>query len=290
VAANRRLLAGAVHDAGRDADAVLGLARRQALSYFAAAGHRTRAMVLAMDERWDESAAHWREALASTVSTGDTEGLMLTIRRAASAAAWCERHELADELWGLAVPGRGRSVMPSPLAEMEAALAERSRALPPAGPDEAFRRATALLAPPPPAGSAGPSGPGAGAGAGAGAGDGADGAEDGGDPGRRPGRIVAFGTCEIDVGRHELRRAGDVVPVEPQVFDVLLTLADRGGQLVTKHELLDEVWGDRFVSESALTSRIRAARRAVGDDGRAQRIIRTVHGLGYRFVPAVTDR
>ena len=51
-----------------------------------------------------------------------------------------------------------------------------------------------------------------------------------------------------------------------------------------KHELLDEVWGDRFVSESALTSRIKAARRAVGDDGAAQRVIRTSFGRGYQFV------
>ena len=58
--------------------------------------------------------------------------------------------------------------------------------------------------------------------------------------------------------------------------------------MVPKEELLDEIWGDRFVSESTLTSRIKAARRAVGDDGRAQRIIGTVHGVGYRFVAEVT--
>jgi DNA-binding winged helix-turn-helix (wHTH) protein/tetratricopeptide (TPR) repeat protein len=100
---------------------------------------------------------------------------------------------------------------------------------------------------------------------------------------------VAFADCELDVGRHELRRAGQVVALEPQVFDVLAYLARNGDRLVTKNELLDEIWGDRFVSESALTSRIKSARRAVGDTGRDQRIIRTIHGRGYRFVATVED-
>jgi DNA-binding winged helix-turn-helix (wHTH) protein len=102
--------------------------------------------------------------------------------------------------------------------------------------------------------------------------------------------VLVFGACELDLGRHEVRRDGAVVPVEPQVFDVLVTLAERTGQLVTKHQLLDEVWGDRFVSDSAVTSRIRAARQAVGDDGKAQQVIRTVHGRGYLFVPPVDTR
>jgi pimeloyl-ACP methyl ester carboxylesterase/DNA-binding winged helix-turn-helix (wHTH) protein len=97
-----------------------------------------------------------------------------------------------------------------------------------------------------------------------------------------------FEDCELDTGTFELRRAGEPVKLEPQVFDVLVHLVRHRDRLVTKAELLDEVWGDRFVSESALTSRLRAARRAVGDDGRSQRCIRTVHGRGYRFV-APTD-
>jgi len=100
---------------------------------------------------------------------------------------------------------------------------------------------------------------------------------------------VAFSDCELDIGRHELRRAGQVVAIEPQVFDVLVYLARNGDRLVTKNELLDEIWGDRFVSESALTSRIKSARRAVGDTGRDQRIIRTIYGRGYRFVAVVED-
>jgi pimeloyl-ACP methyl ester carboxylesterase/DNA-binding winged helix-turn-helix (wHTH) protein len=93
-----------------------------------------------------------------------------------------------------------------------------------------------------------------------------------------------FEGCELDLGRYEVRRDGDVVAVEPQVFDVLVHLVRHRDRVVSKEELLDEVWGDRFVSESALTSRIKAARRAIGDDGTVQRVIRTVHGRGYRFV------
>ena len=100
--------------------------------------------------------------------------------------------------------------------------------------------------------------------------------------------IVAFGDVEIDVDKFEIRRGGDVVSVEPQVFDVVRVLVGRPGDLVTKEELLDEVWGTRFVSESSLTSRIKDARRALGDDGRTQRVIATVHGRGYRFVAQAT--
>ena len=96
-----------------------------------------------------------------------------------------------------------------------------------------------------------------------------------------------FGDCVLDITAFELKRAGEVVSVEPQVFDVLRYLVERPGELVSKEQLLDEVWGDRFVSESALTSRIRSARRAVGDDGQRQDVIRTVHGRGYRFVAEV---
>ncbi len=96
--------------------------------------------------------------------------------------------------------------------------------------------------------------------------------------------IYAFSGTRIDVDRFEIRRDGEVVAVEPQVFDVLVYLLERRDRVVTKEELLDELWGDRFVSESTLTSRIAAARNAVGDDGRRQEVIRTAHRRGYRFV------
>jgi DNA-binding winged helix-turn-helix (wHTH) protein/predicted ATPase len=101
--------------------------------------------------------------------------------------------------------------------------------------------------------------------------------------------IHAFDGYELDLARYELRHDGGVVPVEPQVFDVLAYLVAHRDRLVTKEELLDNVWGDRFVSESALTSRIKAARRAIGDDGSRQHLIRTAHGRGYRFVGTLTS-
>ena len=102
--------------------------------------------------------------------------------------------------------------------------------------------------------------------------------------------IYVFGECELDLGQFELRRAGAVQPVEPQVFDVLALLVRERGRVVSKEELLDKVWGSRFVGDSALTSRVKAARRAIGDDGRGQRMIRTVHGRGYQFVGDVSER
>ena len=75
----------------------------------------------------------------------------------------------------------------------------------------------------------------------------------------------------------------------PKALDLLFLLVSRPSELVTKEEILDSVWGDRFVSGSALTSRIKAARHAVGDDGSAQRVIRTVHGRGYQFVAKVEE-
>jgi DNA-binding winged helix-turn-helix (wHTH) protein/tetratricopeptide (TPR) repeat protein len=97
-----------------------------------------------------------------------------------------------------------------------------------------------------------------------------------------------FDECVLDASRQELWRDGELVRVEPQVLAVLEYLVTHHDRVVTKIELLDEVWGDRFVSESALTSRIKLARRACGDSGSEQRILRTVHSRGYRFVAQVT--
>ncbi|MEU5877005.1 winged helix-turn-helix domain-containing protein [Spirillospora sp. NPDC047279] len=91
----------------------------------------------------------------------------------------------------------------------------------------------------------------------------------------------------LDETTFELLRDGRPVPMEPQVFDVLVHLVRHRDRVVPKEELLDQVWGDRFVSESALTSRIKHVRRALGDDGRGQRFVRTVHGRGYRFTAEV---
>jgi TolB-like protein len=100
---------------------------------------------------------------------------------------------------------------------------------------------------------------------------------------------VRFGSCELDLDRFELHRDGEPVPIEPQAMRILVELLDHRDRVVTKNELLDSVWGDRFVSESALTTQIKALRRAVGDTGRDQQVIRTVHGRGYMFVAPVDE-
>lgn len=99
--------------------------------------------------------------------------------------------------------------------------------------------------------------------------------------------IYSFEDFELDTRRFELRRNGQNIPLERQVFDVLAYLVEHNDRLVSKEELLDKVWGDRFVGEAALNSRVMAARKAIGDSGREQRLIKTVHGRGYRFVAPV---
>src|SRR5215210_7105104 len=78
--------------------------------------------------------------------------------------------------------------------------------------------------------------------------------------------------------------------MEPQAFDVLVYLVSHRDRVVPKDELMDAIWGGRFVTETAVTSRIKQARKAVGDDGQAQKVIRTVHGRGYRFVAVTVER
>ena len=99
--------------------------------------------------------------------------------------------------------------------------------------------------------------------------------------------IIRFGEFDIDLARVRITASGRPVEVQPQVFSVIEYLIGHRDRVVTKEELLDEVWGDRFVGESTLTSRIKSARRALGDDGTSQRVIRTVHGRGYQFVADV---
>ena len=104
-----------------------------------------------------------------------------------------------------------------------------------------------------------------------------------------PAQVIRFGDFELDTALFELRQSGERIPLEPQVFDLLLFLARNAQRTVTKEEIFAEIWGDRIVSDAALSSQIKAARRAVGDDGAAQHTIATVHGRGFRFVAAVED-
>ncbi|MEO1107670.1 MAG: winged helix-turn-helix domain-containing protein [Pseudomonadota bacterium] len=97
-----------------------------------------------------------------------------------------------------------------------------------------------------------------------------------------------FADCVLDVDRHVLTRQGEAVPVEPQVFDLLKLLAEHPGKLVARDEIIERVWNGRFVSESTISARVAAARRAVGDDGKAQRIIRTIVRRGLQLAADVT--
>jgi TolB-like protein/DNA-binding winged helix-turn-helix (wHTH) protein len=90
-----------------------------------------------------------------------------------------------------------------------------------------------------------------------------------------------FGDHVLDIERRELRRGAERVALEPQVFDLLVYLVRNRGRVVSKDDLIDSVWGGRIVSDSALTTRLNAARKAVGDSGAAQRIIRTVQRKGF---------
>lgn len=85
---------------------------------------------------------------------------------------------------------------------------------------------------------------------------------------------------ELDLQRYELRYAGKLVRLEPQVFNVLVYLVQHRDRVVSKEELLEQLWPGRFVGESVLTSRLMAARKAVGDSGQQQRIIQTLRRVG----------
>ncbi len=98
-----------------------------------------------------------------------------------------------------------------------------------------------------------------------------------------------FGNCTLDPGKRELRRDGEAVHVEPQVFDLLLHLVRNRDQVISKEDMLAAVWAGRIVSESTLSNRINAARRAIGDSGDQQGFIRTVPRRGVRFVADVRE-
>lgn len=101
--------------------------------------------------------------------------------------------------------------------------------------------------------------------------------------------IYRFGEHELDLEKVELRTGGASQPIEPQVFALLVFLVENRDRLVAKEEIVEKIWGGRIVSDSAIASRVKSARQALGDDGRAQRFIRTAHGLGFRFVAEVSE-
>ena len=99
--------------------------------------------------------------------------------------------------------------------------------------------------------------------------------------------IYRFEKFELDTDRFELRLNGSPRKVEPQVFALLELIVSNHTRMVTKDEINLHVWGGRMVSEAVVNSRVRMVRQAIGDDGKAQKLIRTVHGRGFRFVGEV---
>ena len=98
-----------------------------------------------------------------------------------------------------------------------------------------------------------------------------------------------FEHCSLDTDRRELRCGADLVPIEPQVFDLLEYLVRNRERVVSRDDLLAKIWQGRIVSDSALTTRVNAARSAVGDNGDEQRLIKTLPRKGIRFVGAVRE-
>lgn len=103
-----------------------------------------------------------------------------------------------------------------------------------------------------------------------------------------PDMIYRFAECQLDAASHEFRRAGDLVHLEPQVFDLLHLLVRAEHDLISYDTLMERIWAGRIVSESTVAARISAARAAVGDTGKAQAIIRTVSRRGVQLVVPVS--
>ncbi len=100
---------------------------------------------------------------------------------------------------------------------------------------------------------------------------------------------IRFGAFSLDTRKHELSCEGERVPLERQVYQLLLLLVAHRERAVSKEEIIDRIWRGRVVSDSAVSSRVKSLRRALADDGNTQHTIRTVYGHGFRFVAEVLD-
>ncbi len=99
--------------------------------------------------------------------------------------------------------------------------------------------------------------------------------------------VLHFGPYTLDPAAVQLRCQGQVVTLRPKAYAVLLALLRRPGEMVSKEDLLDGVWGRRFITEGVIKSVVAELRTALGDDARQARWIATVPGLGYRFIGPV---
>ena len=102
--------------------------------------------------------------------------------------------------------------------------------------------------------------------------------------------LYSFDDFVFDTERRELRRGSRLIPLQPQVFDVLAYLIANRLRVVSRDDLIEAVWGGRIVSESALATRINAVRIALGDSWDEQRLIKTLPRKGVRFVGEVREK
>lgn len=102
--------------------------------------------------------------------------------------------------------------------------------------------------------------------------------------------IYVFGDYELDTYYYELRLQGEPLQIEPKVFELLAYFVQHHGKLISKEDLYEHLWPNQYVSESALTYCVASARKAIADNGRAQRLIKTMYGRGYRFLATVEER
>ena len=102
--------------------------------------------------------------------------------------------------------------------------------------------------------------------------------------------IFAFEGWELDAGQYELREAGQPRKIEPQVFDLLHLLVRNQDRVVGRDEIVAEIWQGRIVTDATISTCLKSARQVLRDDGRNQRLIRTVRGRGFRFVGDVEER
>lgn len=96
--------------------------------------------------------------------------------------------------------------------------------------------------------------------------------------------VYRFNEFALDTGRFELCKNGIAQPIEPQVTELLILLIENRERMISKQEINEIVWRGRIVSEAALSSRIKSAHQVLGDNGRLQQFIRTIHKKGFRFV------
>ncbi|MEM7271682.1 MAG: winged helix-turn-helix domain-containing protein [Actinomycetota bacterium] len=254
---NTNLHLGRLVEANRCLDRAELVAARSPLRYSMSSFARSRAVCVVATGDWPAAAAAVLRCLDLMVDWGDVEGIAATLRLAATGAEACGEPALADRLWRCRPTGRAGSVLPDQLLAEERRLIERCGPPLPLSLGEAVDRAREILV---------------------------DASAPVVNEPVDETTLRFEPGCELDLGRHELRRDGIAIHVEPQVFEVLVHLATNADRLVTREELMDEVWSTRFVSAATVNSRIRSARAATGDDGKRQAVIRTVHGRGFQFV------